>query len=274
MKHTTSLETATNRDNTKKNSLISGTKQWNKGFFKSFALAVILALSFRSLCFEPFNIPSGSMKPTLLIGDYIFVSKYAYGYSRYSFPLGLPLFKGRVGLSHLPQRGDVIVFKLPTNPRLNYIKRLIGLPGDRIQVKEGILWINEQPIPRHKLPSFTDRDGTTIARYQEQLPNGISYEILEQEGMGMLDNTGVYTVPEGHYFFMGDNRDNSVDSRVQRAVGFVPFENIIGRAEIIFFSSDSSLWAIWTWFTATHLDRFFTPIRPINSDIPLTATGS
>ncbi len=206
--------------------------------------AGVLALTLRSLLFEPFHIPSGSMKGNLLIGDYLFVSKYRYGYSRYSFPLGLPLFEGRVLEMSKPQRGDVVVFRLPTDPKIDYIKRVIGLPGDTVQVREGILYINGAPLPRTKSGVFEDEgEGlrsvpTSIPVYTETLPEGKKIDILQERVTGFENNTGIYTVQPGHYFMMGDNRDNSRDSRFLDHVGYVPEENIIGRAELIFFSLD------------------------------------
>jgi signal peptidase I len=226
----------------------------SKGFWetaRTLVYAVAIALAVRTFLYEPFNIPSGSMKPTLLIGDYLFVSKMAYGYSRYSLPFGLPLFEGRIHGS-MPARGDVVVFKLPSDNRTDYIKRIIGLPGDKIQVTDDILYINGEAVKRVQLEDFYDDDGTgpdgPVPRYRETLPTGRSYTVLDMTTHGTLDNTRVYEVPEGHVFAMGDNRDNSLDSRVDN-VGFIPIENLIGRAEIIFFSTNGSahLWEIWNW---------------------------
>src|SRR6266480_3515587 len=181
--------------------------------------ALIIAVVIRTFLFQPFNIPSGSMEATLLVGDYLFVSKYSYGYSHYSLPFSPPLFSGRI-LAREPQRGDVVVFRLPKDDSVDYIKRVIGFPGDRIQMIGGLLHINGQPVKRGR----------------ETLPNGVSYTTLDRIENGVYDDTPVYTVPPGHYFMMGDNRDNSTDSRVLSQVGYVPFENLVGRAEIIFFS--------------------------------------
>lgn len=223
---------------------------------------IVVPLLIRSFFYTPFHIPSGSMKSTLLVGDYIFVSKYAYGFSRYSFPLSPPLFEGRVSAKE-PERGDVIVFRLPTDTDVDYIKRLIGLPGDKIQVVEGELYLNGGRVKREPIGDFADeeRGGQRITRYIETLPNGRSYEILDEVQNGTLDNTPIYTVPPGHYFFMGDNRDNSTDSRVLKTVGYVPAENLVGRAEIIFLSVRDSLWKVWTWLETMRKDRFFTEIE-------------
>jgi len=229
---------------------------------KTVVYAVLIALVVRTVAYEPFNIPSGSMVPTLLIGDYLFVSKFSFGYSRYSLPFGLPLFSGRI-FFRSPERGDVVVFKLPTDNSTDYIKRLIGLPGDRIQMKAGNLYINEQLVPRKRIEDYLYQEGNgaviPLTQYIETLPNGREHRIIKMGDNGPLDNTQVYSVPPGDYFMMGDNRDNSQDSRVLSAVGYVPAENLIGRAEFIFFSTDGSarLWEFWKWPFAIRYSRLF-----------------
>ncbi len=233
---------------------------------KTILYAVLIALFVRTFLYEPFNIPSGSMMPTLLEGDYLFVSKFSYGFSRYTVPMGLPLFEGRI-LGGEPEPGDVVVFKLPSDPSTDYIKRLIGLPGDRIRMIEGILHINGEPVPRRRVEDYvgTDRFGRTIRtpRYIETLPNGREHYILERSDSGFLDNTQEYVVPEGHYFFMGDNRDSSQDSRVLGAVGYVPVENLVGRAEFLWFSleADASFWEVWKWPGSLRFERLFQGVR-------------
>jgi signal peptidase I len=229
---------------------------------KTIVYAVLIALVVRTVAYEPFNIPSGSMIPTLLVGDYLFVSKFSYGYSRYSLPFGLPLFPGRI-LFRAPRRGDVVVFKLPTDNSTDYIKRVIGLPGDSIQMKAGELYINDAEVPRKRISDYLypEGDGTLVPmrQYVETLPNGVQHRIIKLGNNGPLDNTQVYHVPTGDYFMMGDNRDNSEDSRVLSAVGYVPAENLIGKAQFIFFSTNGSagLLQFWEWPFAIRYGRLF-----------------
>jgi len=232
---------------------------------RTILIAVGIALFIRTFAYEPFNIPSGSMIPTLLVGDYLFVSKLSYGYSRHSLPLSLPLIPGRVLFTE-PERGDVAVFKLPTDNRTDYIKRIVGLPGDTIQVTNGVLVINGEPVQRRRVEDFEDEDRygrpATVMQYVETLPGGREYRILEIGDDLPNDNTGIYRVPEGHYFAMGDNRDNSVDSRFAR-VGFIPRANLVGRAEVIFYSTaaSSELWEVWKWLPATRFGRLLDGIE-------------
>ncbi len=236
---------------------------------KTVVYAGLIAIGIRTIAFEPFNIPSGSMIPTLLVGDYLFVSKYSYGYSRHSMPFSPNLVRGRI-FGSLPARGDVAVFKLPRDPSQDYIKRIIGLPGDRIQVRAGILLVNGTAVKREPLgPYVVEGDGprTTVRLFRELLPNGTPagrpHQIIEVSDDGPLDNTQEYRVPDNHVFAMGDHRDNSLDSRVQNAVGFIPVDNLVGRAEFIFFSVDSSAswWEVWAWPGAIRWSRLLSAVR-------------
>lgn len=233
---------------------------------RTIVYAVLIAGVIRTLAFEPFNIPSESMLPTLLVGDYLFVSKYSYGYSRHSLPWSPPLFSGRVAES-APERGDIAVFKLPRDNDTDYIKRIIGLPGDRIQMKEGRLHLNGEPVARSRIEDFAYADGFGnvyfAPQYVERLPNGAAYRTLDLLRNGDHDDTGEYLVPPGYYFAMGDNRDNSLDSRAASAVGLVPAENLVGRAEILFFSTDGSarFWEVWKWPFAVRYGRLFDGLR-------------
>ncbi|HEU0117964.1 MAG TPA: signal peptidase I [Alphaproteobacteria bacterium] len=235
-----------------------------KETIRTIIFAMVIALMIRTLAFEPFNIPSSSMVPTLLIGDYLFVSKFSYGYGNVGTFWGMAPFGGRV-LGAQPHRGDVVVFKVPRDNATDYIKRLIGLPGDTVQMRQGILYINGVPVDREKLAQPQNPDGLTLqpntTDYLEHLPNGPTH-IIRKEGDDMpLDNTDVFVVPPHHYFFMGDNRDNSQDSRTT-TVGFVPETNLVGKAEFLFFSLDEGVhfWEIWKWPTSVRWHRLFTKI--------------
>ena len=217
---------------------------------KTILYAVLIALVIRTVAFEPFNIPSESMLPTLLVGDYLFVSKYAYGYSKHSLPWIRPNISGRV-VGSTPERGDVAVFKLPSDGSTDYIKRIVGLPGDRIQMKDGQLFINDVAVQRERVQDFESRR-RFFRQYRETMPDGKSYMTLDLRDGGQNDDTDPIVVPEDHYFAMGDNRDNSLDSRVdgrRGGVGLVPAENLVGRAEILFFSTNGQArwWEIWKW---------------------------
>jgi len=229
-------------------------------FIKTLAAALFCAALIRSFLFEPFYIPSGSMKPNLLVGDYVIVTKYSYGYSRYSFPLGFDLFSGRISQKK-PQRGDIIVFRFPLDPSINYIKRVIGLPGDIIQMRDGVLYINDAKVEKTADGEFIDTQDDGIAinidKFSETLPEGKKMTTLDLYKDAPQDNTGLYEVPQGHYFMMGDNRDNSQDSRFLSQVGFVPEENLVGKARFIFFSSAKPIWQFWHWHEAIRFERIF-----------------
>ena len=248
----------------------SKTEQKQEGLWETVKIviqALLIALVVRTFFFQPFNIPTGSLIPTLLIGDYLFVSKYSYGYSKHSFPFSAVPISGRI-FGAEPKRGDVAVFKLPKDNSTDYIKRVIGLPGDKIQMLQGVLHINGVPVKEEKIGEEpvdlgAGYRGRAVA-YWETLPGGTRHQIHKlNDGRGLFNNTNVFEVPAGHFFMMGDNRDNSTDSRDLQSVGYVPWENFVGRAEIIFFSIDerSSAWQVWNWPWALRVDRLFTKIR-------------
>jgi signal peptidase I len=234
---------------------------------KTLVYAVVIALFIRTFFYEPFSIPSASMVPTLLVGDYLFVAKFSYGYSRYSLPFGLPLIPGPGRIFfRSPSRGDVVVFKLPRDPSIDFIKRVVGLPGDRIQVKENVLYINDTAVKMQQTGPYFDNEGgmRTFNQYIETLPNGRQHPIIELGTNLPLDNTPVFTVPAGDYFMMGDNRDNSADSRDPGSgVGYVPAENLVGRAQFIFFSTNgyAHWWEVWKWPFTVRYDRLLVAIH-------------
>lgn len=233
---------------------------------KTIVYAIIIALFIRTFLYEPFSIPSASMVPTLLVGDYLFVSKFSYGYSHYSLPFGLPLFSGRI-FFHPPHRGDVVVFKLPSDPSIDFIKRIVGLPGDTVQMKDGLLYIDGKPVERERIQPYFYHQGSqtqTYIQYIETLPNGYKHRIIKLPGVYPFDNTPVFKVPPGTYFMMGDNRDNSADSRdPDSGVGFVPAVNLVGKAQFIFFSTNgyAKWWQVWRWPFTIRYDRLFKAIH-------------
>lgn len=223
--------------------------------------ALVIALIFRSFFYQPFSIPTASLQPTMMIGDYFVASKFTWGYGRYSFPFGVVPINGRI-MGREPNRGDIAVFR-PVPQKDDYVKRIIGLPGDTIQMKEGRLFINDVMVERKLIERSTDKDsfGTVlpVLVYEETLPNGVTHLINEISDDSPLDNTSEYLVPDGHYFMMGDNRDRSQDSRILSAVGYVPAGNLIGKAEARFFSIEDNAppWQIWQWPAKLRLDRMF-----------------
>jgi signal peptidase I len=235
-------------------------------FIKTIVYAGLIAVGIHTFLFEPFFIPSGSMVPTLLVGDYLFVNKFAYGYSHFSLPFSPDFFSGRV-FGRMPERGTVVVFRPPGEPNTDYIKRVIGLPGDTVQMTNGQLFINGKQVPRTDVGNYIDDSsgGPVVAReYTETLPNRKSHEILKETDQGFANNTPVFTVPPGDLFMMGDNRDDSEDSRfMDGPVGYVPLENVIGPADVIFFSIhlDHPFYEFWEWPFEIRWDRMFHPIK-------------
>ncbi len=233
---------------------------------KTLFYALIIALIIRTFLFQPFYIPSSSMEPTLLIGDRLFASKYSYGYSRHSFPFSPKIFDNRL-ISETPERGDVIIFKTPVDNRTDYIKRLIGLPGDTIQIKDQQLYLNGKEVFKEKknlnLTITCGREVLDADLFEETLPNGKKYITAYREN-GSMQNTDIFLVPDNHFFFMGDNRDCSKDSRFLSSVGYVEFNNLVGKAQSIFFSNDKnhgSLLKVWKWNKILRIDRIFKRIK-------------
>jgi signal peptidase I len=226
-------------------------------FIKSLVVALFFAILIRSMIFEPYSIPSGSMKPNFEEGDYIFVTKFAYGFSKHSFPWSPDFFDGKVLDIASPKRGDVVVFRLPTNNNIHYIKRLIGLPGDKIQVKAGHVYLNGTRLDYKSQGFYKDLDQKISNRYDEILPSGVTYSVLDTTPYGAVDDTQEYIVPEKHYFVMGDNRDSSLDSRfLEGPVGYLQKDYVVGRVDLILFSNPTPIWKIWEWPFTFNFDRF------------------
>ena len=234
--------------------------------FKTLFYALIIAVIIRSLLIQPFYIPSSSMEPNLLVGDRIFVTKYSYGYSKHSFPFSPPIFKGRI-ISAEPQRGDVVVFKTPADNRTDYIKRLIGLPGDRVQFIDSNLYINNAEVMKSRVSKndiiYCGNKKLNVFTFEELLSNGKKYKSAYFKDY-TFQNSDPFIVPDEHYFFLGDNRDCSKDSRFLSSVGYVHQNNLVGKAQFIFFSSDKSVGSIfsfWKWNESVRLNRFFKKIE-------------
>jgi len=233
--------------------------------FKTIFYALIIAILIRSIIIQPFFIPSSSMEPNLLVGDRLFVSKYSFGYSKHSFPFSPPIFKGRI-LSKQPKRGDVVVFKTPVDNRTDYIKRLIGLPGDKVQFIDGSLYVNNNEILKTRISStdiiYCGNDTIPVYTFEEKLPNGIKYNAVYRKDYS-FQNSNEFIIPSKHYFFLGDNRDCSKDSRFLSSVGYVHENNLVGKAQFIFFSSDyriGSIFKFWKWDELLRINRFFKKI--------------
>ena len=233
---------------------------------KTIFYALVIAIIIRSLFIQPFYIPSSSMEPTLLVGDRLFVTKYSYGYSKHSFPFSPAIINGRI-FSSLPKKGDVIVFKTPTDNRTDYIKRLIGLPGDSIQFISGDIFLNNNQILKSRISKidiiYCGKQTIEVNTYEEKLPNGKTHNTVYLKNYS-FQNSDVFNVPKKHYFFLGDNRDCSKDSRYLTSVGYVHEDNLVGKAQFIFFSSDfriGSIFSFWKWHKTVRFNRFFKKIN-------------
>tara|TARA_X000000950_G_C13854278_1_gene635910 strand:- start:374 stop:1111 length:738 start_codon:yes stop_codon:yes gene_type:complete len=242
----------------------------DKNFFseniKTLLYALVIAIIIRSLLVQPFYIPSSSMEPTLLVGDRLFVTKYSYGYSKHSFPFSPPILSKRV-MFNSPERGDVVVFKTPADNRTDYIKRLIGLPGDNIQFIDSNLYLNNSEVLKSRISLkskiYCGKDTIDVYKFEEKLPNGKSFHTVYLENY-TYQNSDVFTVPDNHYFFLGDNRDCSKDSRYLASVGYVHKDNLVGKARFIFFSSDTrigSIFEFWKWHKSIRFKRTFNKIN-------------
>ena len=232
--------------------------------FRTILWAIFIALIIRSFILEPFNIPSGSMKPTLLIGDFLFVKKWSYGYSKHSLPFSPPIINNRI-FKKSPQRGDVVVFKTPSDNKTDYIKRIIGITGDKIQMKNGVVYLNNEPLSKIQISNFIDEDKFGNVKEIEQFQETIdkkTFNTIDLVKNGIVDNTGIFIVPKSHFFVLGDNRDNSQDSRFINATGFIPEENLVGKAWFIFFSlKNSYFFEIWKWHKSIRYDKLFSLIK-------------
>ncbi len=233
---------------------------------KTLFYALVIAIIIRSIIIQPFYIPSSSMEPNLLVGDRLFVSKYSYGYSKHSFPFSPPIIKGRLFLSE-PERGDVVVFKTPADNRTDYIKRLIGLPGDQVQFIDSNLYINNNEVLKSRMSQndkiYCGKKNIKVSTFEELLPNGKKHKAVYLKDYS-FQNSDTFIVPKDHYFFLGDNRDCSKDSRFLTSVGYVHRDNLVGKAQLIFFSSDRSIGSIfsfWKWNKSIRFDRFFKKIN-------------